>query len=38
MPNMAAITMVRNLSPTLMLKNLYTASVPAKAPNVPRTA
>ena len=35
MPNTAAITNVRNLAPTWMLKNLYAASVPAKAANVP---
>ena len=29
MPNIAAITNVRNLLPTLMLKNLYAARVPA---------
>ena len=38
MPNMAAITNIRNLLPTLMLKNLYAASVPAKAAKVPITA
>ena len=38
MPNIAAITKVRNFWPTLMLKNLYAASVPANAANVPRTA
>ena len=38
MPNTAAITKVRNLLPTWMLKNLYAASVPAKAANVPITA
>ena len=38
MPNIAAITKVRNLLPTLMLKNLYAASVPANAAKVPITA
>ena len=32
------MTPIRNLSLTLMLKNLYAASVPAKAANVPITA
>ena len=31
MPKTAAITNIRNLLPTLMSKNLYAASVPAKA-------
>ena len=38
MPNMAAITKVRNFWPTWMLKNLYAASVPANAAKVPSTA
>ena len=38
MPNIAAMTKVRNRCPTWMLKNLYAASVPAKAANVPMTA
>ena len=38
MPNIAAMTKVRNLLPTWMLKNLYAASVPAKAAKVPITA
>ena len=38
MPKTAAITNVRNFAPTLMLKNLYAASVPANAPKVPITA
>ena len=38
MPNIAAITKVRNLLPTWMLKNLYAARVPANAANVPSTA
>ena len=38
MPNMAAMTNVRNLLPTLMSKNLYAASVPANAAKVPITA
>ena len=38
MPKTAAITTIRNLLLTLMSKNLYAASVPAKAANVPITA
>ncbi len=38
MPNIAAMTKVRNRWPTWMLKNLYAARVPAKAANVPMTA
>src|SRR3712207_5110130 len=38
MPKTAAITNIRNLVPTLMLKNLYAASVPANAAKVPMTA
>ena len=38
MPNMAAMTKVRNRLPTLMSKNLYAASVPANAAKVPTTA
>ena len=38
MPNIAAITPIRNLLPTLMSKNLYAARVPAKAAKVPTTA
>ncbi len=38
MPNMAAITKMRNLLPTWMSKNLYAARVPANAAKVPITA
>ena len=38
MPKTPAITNIRNLLPTLISKNLYAASVPAKAPKVPITA
>ena len=31
MPNMPAMVNLRNLSPTWMFRNLYAASVPAKA-------